>query len=115
MAGVGWSLDVESEGKTAFDQSGATRWRWIVVLRVGMDEIRGGLWSKYIEVDHVQTRLSVLLCILSSISVMPLGFDAGVRLDCLSLGVITKGTTRLQYVNPRTRCAWTVPSHGTER
>ena len=41
-----------------------------------MDEIRGGLWSKYIEVDQVKTRLSVLLCILSSISVMPLCFDA---------------------------------------
>ena len=43
-----------------------------------MDEIRDALWSKYIEVDQVKTRLSVLFCILSSIIVMPLCFDAGV-------------------------------------
>ena len=110
----------ESEGRTDFDQSGATRWRWIVVLWVGLDEMRGGLRSKYIEVDHfqtecylawhLQTRLSAAMCICdsipSSIRVMPLCFNAGVRLECSNLGIITKGTTRLQYVNTRTTCAW---------
>ena len=64
----------------------------------------GVAFGQYIEVDQVKTRLSVLLCILSSISAMPLGFDAAVRLDSSSLGIITKGTTRLQNVNTLTRC-----------
>ena len=83
-----------------------------------MDEMRGGLRSKYIEVDHfqtecylawhLQTRLSAAMCICdsipSSIRVMPLCFSAGVGLECSKLGIITKGTTRLQNVNTLTRC-----------